>query len=151
MDNIIDGLHCQGIFSKYHIHYTDGINQRLINIDFVETAYKFGCEIPTYVDHFGNTNMQEWLGIERELLGKEREQVIDDIYDEVVDNIQYDSDIVQTEDGNDNNNPYFIKNDYCPCSEMAKDVGEYDIFDDDMGENEAKDVDLPNILKCPKI
>lgn len=113
-------LHFRGIFSRYPIRYTEGIEQefgdvdfaamdrvecyafverytqekceklyyclpevsfpaglRLIEsdvdyADFIQVGYDSGCVIPMYVDHFGATNMKEWLE-------EETDSIVDDL------------------------------------------------------------------------
>ncbi|CAI9286867.1 unnamed protein product [Lactuca saligna] len=75
---------------------TGGITHRLSDIDFASVdknecyefierfireksiAYECGVILPVYVDHFGNSNMQEWLD-------EHKEEIVDNIEEEVID------------------------------------------------------------------
>ncbi|CAH1433584.1 unnamed protein product [Lactuca virosa] len=68
------------------------------------------------------------------------EEVVDDIQEEVVDDIQVDVEIAETRHMDDNANPYIFK----------KNIGQVELVDDNMVENEAEEDDvvskLPNIF-----
>ncbi|CAI9297968.1 unnamed protein product [Lactuca saligna] len=54
------------------------ISNELDYADFIAITYECGVILPMYVDHFGNTNMQEWLE-------EHKEEVVDNIVEEVLD------------------------------------------------------------------
>nr|KAJ0197545.1 hypothetical protein LSAT_V11C700349170 [Lactuca sativa] len=63
------------------IHFPKGltlISNELDYADFIAIVYEYGVILPMYVDHFGNTNMQEWLE-------EHKEEVVDNIVEEVLD------------------------------------------------------------------
>ena len=46
--------------------------------DFIEIAYECGVILPMYVDHFGDSNIQEWLDEHKdEFVGNVEEEVLD--------------------------------------------------------------------------
>ncbi|CAI9280666.1 unnamed protein product [Lactuca saligna] len=108
---------------------------------FISIAYECGVVLPLYVDYFGTTNMQEWLD-------EEREEVVDTNYEEVVDDVHNDSETNETWHTDDNDNPHFFKKYNKPNYEMSDSVGESEVVNDDIGENEDDeddvDIDLPN-------
>nr|KAJ0227980.1 hypothetical protein LSAT_V11C100000880 [Lactuca sativa] len=102
------------------------IRNELEYADFIAIAYECGAKVPMYVDHFGNTNMQEWLD-------EEREKIVDNIQEEVVDDIQVDAETSEIRHRHENINPRFFKKGNAPDYEMA--------------ENESEEADdLPNIF-----
>ena len=48
--------------------------------DFIAIAYECGVILPMYVDHFGNSNIQEWLDEHKdEFVGHVEEEVLDGV------------------------------------------------------------------------
>ncbi|CAI9286589.1 unnamed protein product [Lactuca saligna] len=59
------------------------ISNELDYAKFIAIAYERGVEIPMYVDHFGKTNMYEWLDEEiEEVVDNTKEEVANDIHDD---------------------------------------------------------------------
>ncbi|CAI9282897.1 unnamed protein product [Lactuca saligna] len=54
------------------------ISNKLDYAYFMAIAYECGVILPMYIDHFGNSNMQEWLD-------EHKEEVVDNIVEEVLD------------------------------------------------------------------
>ncbi|CAH1441134.1 unnamed protein product [Lactuca virosa] len=111
-----------------------------------------------YVDHFGNSNMQEWLDEHKdEVVGNIQEKVLDgsrlikevatrhrdvaDIDDEEENGIEEDD-----EDEDDDENPYFLIKDNGIQVDMGENAGVGDSFEEDMGDNEDVYPELPNIF-----
>ncbi|CAH1448788.1 unnamed protein product [Lactuca virosa] len=152
-------VYFQGIFTKYPIRYTGGITQRFLDIDFAgmdtNECYEFieqftgeKCEKLYYCkldihfpkDHFGNSNMQEWLE-------EHKEEVVDNIVEEVIDGAglikeietdhldEYEDenededededdhgaeDVDVDEDEDNHSNPHFFKRDNGPDVDMGE-------------------------------
>ncbi|XP_023768936.1 uncharacterized protein LOC111917486 [Lactuca sativa] len=62
------------------------ISNEMDYADFIAIAYECGVILPMYVDHFGNSNMQEWLD-------EHKEEVVDNIVEQVIDGARLIKDI----------------------------------------------------------
>ncbi|CAI9268458.1 unnamed protein product [Lactuca saligna] len=107
---------------------------------FISILCEYGVELPFYVDHFGTTNMQEWLD-------EKREEVVDTIHEEVVDDLQDDGETDEIWHTDDNANPHFFKKDNDLDCEIRENIGEGEPVDVDMGENEDDEADVSTDLR----
>ncbi|CAI9298902.1 unnamed protein product [Lactuca saligna] len=100
--------------------------------DFIEIAYECGVILPMYVDHFGDSNIQEWLDEHKdEFVGNVEEEVLDGagLVKEVTPGYRD----VGDSDTNDE-------------VEMCEKAGAGEFFEEDMGDNEDVYPELPNIF-----
>ncbi|CAH1422567.1 unnamed protein product [Lactuca virosa] len=126
---IVVDVHFQGIFAKYPIRYTDGVTQRLVDIDFTgmdkDKCYAFMARL--------SAEMREklyycQLDIDFPKRGDEDEVEVKD------------------EDEDDNRRPHFIKEDKGTQSDMGANPCVVEPVDEDMDDNKDVDPDLPNIF-----
>ncbi|CAI9294883.1 unnamed protein product [Lactuca saligna] len=144
-------VHFQGMFARNPIHYTGGITQRFSDIDFagmdkdgcvvfIERFTGEKCEKLYYCqpnidfpkDHFGDSNIQEWLD-------KHKDEFVGNVEDEVLDGAGLVKEVapryrdVGDSDTNDE-------------VEMGGKAGAGEFFEEDMGDNEDVYPELPNIF-----
>ncbi|CAI9298960.1 unnamed protein product [Lactuca saligna] len=122
------------MFARNPIRYTGGITQRFLDInfvgmdkdgcvalierndpdyfDFIAIAYECGVILHMYVDHFGNSNMQEWLDEHK------------------------DKDVGYIEEEDNHEKPLFFIKDNGIRVDMRENAGVCDSFEEDMGDNE---------------
>ncbi|CAI9287765.1 unnamed protein product [Lactuca saligna] len=178
-------VHFQGMFARNPIRYTSGITQRFSDIDFAgmdkdgcvafierftgekcEKLYYCQPDIDFPKDHFGDSNIQEWLDEHKdEFVGNVEEEVLDgaglvkevapgyrdvgdsDTNDEVQ-NGDDDDDEDEDVDGNedDHQKPHFFIKGNESQVEMGEKAGAGEFFEEDMGDNEDVYPELPNIF-----
>nr|KAJ0218388.1 hypothetical protein LSAT_V11C300134140 [Lactuca sativa] len=130
----------------------------------MSTLYQLHMNVVLYflcrVDHFGNSNMQEWLHEHKdEVVGNIEEEVLDGagLIKEVatghrdVDEVNDEEDNGEEDEGADDDedghgNPYFFKKDNGLQFYMGENTGVGKLLEEDMGDNEDVYPNLPNIF-----
>ncbi|CAI9278264.1 unnamed protein product [Lactuca saligna] len=128
--------------------------------DFIIIAYECGVILPMYVDHFGNSNIQEWLDEHKdEFVGNVKEEVLDgagqvkevapghrDVGDKNDEEENGDEDEYVDGDEDDHQKPhFFIKGNEIQV-EMGEKAGACEFYEEDMCDNEDVYPELPNIF-----
>ncbi|CAI9298834.1 unnamed protein product [Lactuca saligna] len=132
--------------------------------DFIAIAYECGVILPMYVDHFGNSNIHEWLDEHKDkFFGNVQEEVLDgaglvkevaighrDLGDTNDEEVNGDNDDDEDEDVDDDEDDhqkphFFIKGNEIQV-DMGKKAGVGESFEEDMGDNEDVYPEFPNIF-----
>ncbi|CAI9301492.1 unnamed protein product [Lactuca saligna] len=134
------------------------ISNEMDYVDFIAIAYVCGVILPMYVNHFDNSNMQEWLD-------EHIEEVFDNIGEEVIDGAGIikefqpghldvdeddhgaeDVDAYDNKDKDDLSNPHFFKKDNGPDVDTGKNASLGEPLEEYMDDNEDVYPELPNIF-----
>ncbi|CAI9281609.1 unnamed protein product [Lactuca saligna] len=100
--------------------------------DFIEIAYECGVILPMYVDHFGDSNIHEWLD-------EHKDEFVGNVEEEVLDGAGLVKEVtpVYRDVGDSDTNDEV---------EMGEKAGAGEFFEEDMGDNEDVYPELPNIF-----